>query len=81
MADDNISIKGSPANTANVTASTYTFASTPPLNISSIRSFEAVTTFTKPVLVPIILISVTTSLRKRLRRIILTTIFIANKQD
>jgi len=82
MADDDIPIEGSPADTTNVTASTYAstyaFASTPLLNISSMRSFKAATTSTKPVLAPI-LVSVTTSLRKRLRRIIVATTLTANK--
>ena len=80
MADDDTPIEGSPADTADVTASTYTFASTTP-NISSIRSFKAATTSTEPAPAPIILISATTSLRKRLRRITLAIILAANKQD
>jgi hypothetical protein len=79
MADDDTPIEGSPTDTADVTASTYTFASTPPLNTSSIRSFEVATTSTEPALAPIILISVITSLRKRLRRIMLVIILAANK--
>jgi len=82
MADNNIPIEGSPANTANITASTYasthTFASTPLLNISSIRSFKAATTSTEPTLAPIS-VSATTSLRKRLRRITVATTLAANK--
>ena len=79
MADDNIPIEGSPADTVNITAFTYTFASTPLLNISSMRSFKLATTSTKPVPVFIILISVTTSSRKQLKRIILATILVADK--
>jgi len=82
MADDNIPIEGSPANTADVTTSTYAsthaFASTPPLNTSSIRSFKAATTSTKPVLAPIS-VSATTSSRKRLRRITVATTLAADK--
>ena len=79
MADDDTPIKGSPADTADVTTSTYTFTSTPPLNTSSIRSFKAAATSTEPALAPIISISATTSLRKRLRRITLVIILAANK--
>jgi hypothetical protein len=81
MADDDTPIEGSPADTADVTASTYTFASTPPLNTSSMRSFEAATTSTKPAPAPIISISTTTSSRKRPRRITLAIILAANEQD
>jgi len=84
MANNDIPIEGSPTNTTNITASTYTsthaFASTPLLNISSIRFFKVATTSTKPVLAPI-LVSTTTSLRKRLRRIIVVTTLTANKQN
>jgi len=82
MADDDTPIEGSPANTADVTASTHAsthaFASTPPLNISSIRSFKAATTSTEPALAPI-LVSTTTSLRKRPRRIMVAITLTANK--
>jgi hypothetical protein len=48
MADNNTPIESSPANTVNITTSTYTFTSTPPLNTTlSMMSFK-VTTFTKP---------------------------------
>ena len=84
MADDNTPIEGSPADTTDVTASTHTsthaFASTPPLNTSSIRSFKAATTSTKPAPAPIS-VSATTSSRKRLRRITVATTLTANKQD
>jgi len=82
MADDDIPIEGSPADTADVTASTYAsthaFASTPPLNISSMRSFKAATTSTKPALAPIS-VSATTSLRKRPRRITVVTTLAADE--
>jgi hypothetical protein len=81
MADDDTPIEGSPADTADVTASTYTFASTPLLNTSSMRSFEAATTSTEPALAPIISISATTSSRKRPRRITLAIILTADEQD
>jgi len=82
IADDDIPIEGSPADTADVTASTYAsthaFASIPPLNISSMRSFEAATTSTKPALAPI-LVSATTSLRKRPRRITVAITLVADE--
>jgi hypothetical protein len=82
MADDDTPIEGSPADTADVTTSTYasthTSTSTPLLNISSIRSFKAATTSTKLALAPI-LASATTSLRKRLRRITVAITLAANK--
>jgi len=82
MADDDTPIEGSPADTADVTASTYAstyaFASTPLLNISSMRSFKAATTSTEPALAPI-LVSATTSLRKRLRRITVATTLAADE--
>jgi len=88
MADDDIPIEGSPADTADVTASTYAsthasthaFASTPPLNISSMRSFKVATTSTEPALAPIS-VSATTSLRKRPRRITVATTLAADEQD
>jgi len=84
MADDDTPIEGSPADTADITASThastYAFASTPPLNTSSMRFFKAATTSTKPALAPI-LVSATTSLRKRPRRITVAITLAANKQD
>jgi len=44
MADDGTPIESGPADTADVTASTYTSASTPPLNTTpSMTSFEAAT--------------------------------------
>ena len=44
MADDDTPIESSPANTADITTSTYTSASTPPPNTTpSITSFEAAT--------------------------------------
>ena len=78
MADDDTPIEGSPADTADVTASTHTSASTPPLNIPSMRSFEAATT--SPALAPI-LTSMTISSRKRLRRITVAIILAADEQD
>ena len=78
IADDDTSIEGSPADTIDATASTHTSTSTPLLNISSIRSFEVATTSTKPALAPI-LISTSTSLRKRLRRITVVITLTANK--
>ena len=81
MADDDTPIEGSPADTANVTASTYTSISTlPPNIIPSITSFEAATTSTKPAQAPI-LISVIKSSRKRLRTIIVAITLVASKQD
>jgi len=48
MADDGTPIESGPADTANVTASTYTSASTfPPNTTPSITSFKAATS-TKP---------------------------------
>jgi len=78
MADDDTPIAGSPTDTADVTTSTHASASTPPLNISSMRSFKAVTTSTEPVPAPAS-ISIMTSLKKRLRRIIVVIILAANK--
>jgi len=79
MADDDTPIEGSPANTANITTSTYTSASTLPLNTTpSITSFEAAITSTKPAQAPI-LISVIKSLRKRLRTIIVVITLAASK--
>jgi len=84
MADNDIPIEGSPADTANVTASThastYAFASTPPLNISSMRSFKAATTSTEPAPAPIS-VSAMTSSRKQLRRITVAITLAANEQD
>ena len=81
MADDDIPIKGSPADTINITVSTHTSASTlPPNTILSITSFEAATTSTKLAQAPIS-ISVTKSSRKRLRIIIVATTLAASEQD
>ena len=78
MADNNMPIEGSPADTANVTAFTYTSTSTPPLNTPSMRSFKIVTTSTEPAPVPI-LISTIISSRKQLRRITVVITLIANE--
>ena len=78
MADDDIRIESSPADTADVTTSTYTSASTPPPNTTpSITSFK-VATSTEPAQAPI-LISTIESLRKRLRRVTVVITLTANK--
>ena len=49
MADDDTPIEGSPADTADITTSTYTSASTPSPNTTpSMTSFKAATTSTEP---------------------------------
>jgi len=49
MANGDTPIEGSPADTADVTTSTYTSASTPPPNTTpSMTSFKVATTSTKP---------------------------------
>ena len=81
MADDDTPTEGSPADTADVTASTHTSGSTlPPNTTPSITSFKAATTSTEPAQAPIS-ISVIKSLRKRLRTIIVAITLAASKQD
>ena len=77
MADDDIPVQSNPADTADVTASTYTSASTPPPNTPSMTSFEAATS-TEPTQAPI-LISVMESSRKRLRGVTVVITLVADK--
>ena len=81
MADDDTPIEGSPADIADVTTSTYTSASTSPLNTTpSMTSFEAATTSTELAQAPIS-ISATKPSRKRPRKITVATTLAADEQD
>ena len=77
MADDDTPIQNSPADTADVTASTYTSASTPPPNTPSITSFEAATS-TEPTQAPISISAIESS-RKQLRRVMVVITLVADK--